>query len=260
MPRAERSRTPDGGERRAASGTPPVFRPARHTRLYEEVASQLREAILSGVYRPGERLPTERELMGMFDVSRAVARQATMNLEHEGLVEVQVGSGGGAFVAAPTVNAVHRALENHMRHSQVSVLDYLAAKRILEPVLATAVLAGASTDDLRRLQENVDLSRSALARGRGAAELLRLSLDFHEILVAATGNPVLEALFIALVRMGNRVPAFTSATAHHDWEHLFEEHAQVLTALRAGDAGRFTALMLRHLDSVDEIYTEQPTD
>ncbi|MFF0447512.1 FadR/GntR family transcriptional regulator [Streptomyces sp. NPDC004609] len=239
----------------AAGAGAPGFRPARHLRLYQDVARQLREAILSGRYRPGDRLPTEPELMSTFGVSRAVARQATMNLEHEGLVEVQVGSGGGAFVAEPGADSVHRALENHLRHSGVTVADYLAAKRALEPALAAAVLSGATDGDLRRLQRNIDDSRKAYEEGADPAELLRLSLEFHEIIATASGNPVLEALFIALVRMGQRVPAFNSASAPHDWEHLFEEHRRLVTALRDGDSARFTGLLLQHLDSVGEIYS-----
>ncbi|MCM2393725.1 FadR/GntR family transcriptional regulator [Streptomyces albipurpureus] len=241
--------------RAAAPADAPGFRPARQSRLYQDVAGQLREAILGGQYRPGDRLPTEPELMTTFGVSRAVARQATMNLEHEGLVEVQVGSGGGAFVAEPAADAVHQALENHLRHSGVTVTDYLAAKRALEPALASAVLTGAGPGDLHRLRRNVEASFTAHRDGAPDTELLRLSLAFHEIIATATGNPVLEALFTALVRMGGQVPAFNSASARHDWPQLFEEHRQQVAALADRDADRLTALLLAHLRSVDAIYT-----
>ena len=229
------------------------FRPARHVRLYEEVADQLREAILSGQYRPGNRLPTERDLMTSFGVSRAVVRQATMNLEHEGLVEVQVGSGGGAFVVESHVDTVIRALEHHFRHNSVSVRHYISAKRALEPALAAAVVSGGTEADWEHLAENIGRSAEALAQNADDRAQLRLSLEFHELLVAATRNPVLEALFIALVRMGERVPAFISPV-HTDWRHLLAEHRKILDALRARDQHRCTELLLSHLDTVDQIY------
>lgn len=77
-----------------AAGSGSSFRPARQVRLYQDVGDQLREEILSFPILPGDRLPPERELMASFGVSRAVIRQATVSLEHEGLVDVQVGAGG----------------------------------------------------------------------------------------------------------------------------------------------------------------------
>lgn len=248
----------DRGSQPVTGGSDGVisFRPARQVRLYEEVADQLREAILSGQYQPGDRLPTERELMSSFEVSRAVVRQATMNLEHEGLVEVQVGSGGGTFVVESHVDTVIRAFEYHFRHNSVSLDHYISAKRALEPALAAAVLSGGTEADWDRLAENIGRSAEALARDADDREQLRLSLEFHELLVAATRNPVLEALFIALVRMGERVPAFISPV-HTDWSRLLAEHRELLDALRACDEARFTALLLSHLKSVNHIYGEE---
>ncbi|GEL20633.1 FadR/GntR family transcriptional regulator [Pseudonocardia asaccharolytica] len=234
-----------------------TFKPARQTRLYQDVAAQLREAILSGRFAPGDRLPTERELMSEFGVSRAVVRQATMNLEHEGLVEVQVGAGGGTFVLEPGIDAVCRAFENLFRHRGVELPDYLAAKRVLEPALSAAILANSGPDLHQRLQDNLHRFRTGIQTGLDDHEMLRLSLEFHELLVQATGNPVLEALIISLVRMGERVPAFTMST-RADWPHILREHEQLLEALRRRSRTRFSRLMLAHLDTVEEIYDDTP--
>lgn len=231
-----------------------TFRPARHVRLYEDVAVQLREAILSGGYAPGDRLPTERELMAQFGVSRAVVRQATMNLEHEGLVEVQVGAGGGTFVLESGIDSVCRAFENLFRHRGVEMPHYLAAKRMLEPALSAAIVTSSGPEQHRVLVECVDRFRSALGARSPDAEMLRLSLEFHEVLIRTIGNPVVEALMVALVRMGERVPAFTSTT-RAEWPQILREHEELLDALRSGDVERFGALVLAHLDTVGEIYT-----
>lgn len=223
-------------------------------RLYEDVAAQLREAVLSGRFRPGDRLPTERDLMAEFGVSRAVVRQATMNLEHEGLVDVQVGSGGGTFVLDSGIDAVCRAFENLFRHKGVEMPHYLAAKRVLEPAITSAILANSGSEHYRALDESLQRFRAALDAGADNLAMLRLSLEFHELLIQATGNPVLEALLVALVRMGERVPAFTM-TSQADWPHIHDEHVQILDALRRQQHARFTELMLAHLDTVGAIYT-----
>lgn len=239
-----------------AGGHVTNFRQARHARLYEDVAAQLREEILSGGFAPGDRLPVERELMSEFGVSRAVVRQATMNLEHEGLVEVQVGAGGGTFVLESGVDTVLRACENLFRHRGVPVDDYLAAKRLLEPALSSAIIEGSGADHQRLLVENLGRCREAVHAGADDRELLQLNLEFHEILIRAVGNPVVEALLIALVRMGVRVPAFVSSV-RADWLHILAEHEDLLDALRRGRKARFTRLMLAHLDTVGGIYSDE---
>lgn len=235
-------------------GTVTTFKPARQKLLYEDVAAQLREAILSGRFGPGDRLPTERDLMAEFGVSRAVVRQATMNLEHEGLVEVQVGAGGGTFVLESGIDSICRAFENLFRHKRMEMPDYLAAKRVLEPALASAILANSGPLHYQALEESLQRFRDALDKGADNRAMLRLSLEFHELLVRATGNPVLEALLVALVRMGERVPAFTMNT-QADWPQVHDEHVQILSALRRRHGVRFNELMLAHLDTVGDIYT-----
>ena len=67
-------------------------------RLYQQVADRLRELVESGEYKVGDRLPPERELAEMLDVSRPTVREALIALEVEGRVRMRVGSGGVIFV------------------------------------------------------------------------------------------------------------------------------------------------------------------
>jgi len=232
-----------------------AFVPARQRRLYQDVAQQLREAILAGEYRPGDRLPTELALAGKFKVSRAVVRQATMNLEHQGLVEVQVGAGGGTFVMEPGIEAVLHAFENLFRHGGVAVEDYLSAKRLLEPAITGSITESITPRQLDRLHENVQQSRRELQAGADNTEMLRISLEFHNLLSESTANPVLEAVMLAVVAMADRVPAFRTPT-RTNWEQVLTEHGELVAALRVRDARRFSAIMRQHLDSVNEIYGE----
>lgn len=68
-------------------------RVTRQPRMYEEVARQIEEAILADLHRPGEQLPSERELIERFEVSRAVIRESLRVLAEKGLIEVKAGKG-----------------------------------------------------------------------------------------------------------------------------------------------------------------------
>jgi DNA-binding FadR family transcriptional regulator len=234
-----------------------TFVPARQRRLYQDVADQLREAVLAGRYRPGDRLPTEMELAGEFGVSRAVIRQATMNLEQQGLLEVQVGASGGTFVVEPGIEAVLHAFENLFRRGGVTVADYLSAKRVLEPVMTSAIAESITADQLDRLQENLQQSWDELRAGARDTRMLRISLDFHNLLAESTANPVLEVVMLAIVAMADRVPAFRAPT-RTDWRQVLSEHDELLAALRARDTHRFSTVMYQHMDSIGGIYGDAP--
>ncbi|HZU16950.1 MAG TPA: GntR family transcriptional regulator, partial [Candidatus Dormibacteraeota bacterium] len=86
---------PDAGDGDRRSGVSFEFTRVRPARVSNEVVAQIREAIFSGRYQPGDRLPTERELSRQFGVSRVTVRDALRALEAAGLIEVRVGGQGG---------------------------------------------------------------------------------------------------------------------------------------------------------------------
>jgi DNA-binding FadR family transcriptional regulator len=227
--------------------------PTRQSRLYRDIADQLREAILSGRFEIGERLPTEASLASQYGVSRAVIRQATLNLEHECLVTVLVGARGGTYVRRSDPQPIIRALENHLRHQSVSVDDYLQAKRIIEPSVCDDIVRFSDRSHRARLQQAIDDFSGALDRNAGDEILLGLSLDFHDVLNEATGNPVLQALLSSLIRLAESVPGFTVGR-NQDWPRIRADHQAILEALAKNDSRELRAILLDHLDSVGHIY------
>ena len=82
----------------------------RRSRSFDDVLEQLREAILSGRIRPGDRLPGERQLCESFGVGRPTLREALRSLEATGLIEVRPGKGGGSYAVTPSEATVGDAL------------------------------------------------------------------------------------------------------------------------------------------------------
>jgi GntR family transcriptional regulator, transcriptional repressor for pyruvate dehydrogenase complex len=203
------------------------FSPVTSDRLHEHVARQLRDAILDGSYQPGDRLPSERELTDLFQVSRSAVRQALLLLQQQGLLTVRQGNGGGAFVSSRRMDPLLHAFENLVALQGVTVDQFLAAKAVLEPAISAAAANNAEPDDLTALRQNLESCERALAENRPIAQLM---LDFHLILGAATHNPVLELVLTALVRMADRLPA-AAEDQTDDWEGLLASHRAIYTAL-----------------------------
>ncbi|SFO50175.1 transcriptional regulator, GntR family [Pseudonocardia ammonioxydans] len=219
-------------------------RPAE--RRHETVARLLREEILRGTYRPGERLPIERELSRHFDVSRSVIRQALLILDQQGLVRVRSGVGGGPFVAQDTMPAALAAFENTLAVDPSSVAEFAWAKCILEPAINAVAAETISDEQIAALETNVEASRAALERGESAVDHL---IDFHSILVNSTRNRFLAIIVELMSRSMDRLTG-TAGIRHLDGAHVLEEHEAIMDALRRRDADEVRALSRDHLTGI----------
>lgn len=167
----------------------PVFRPIRSQRAFEEIASQIRTQLAEGKLRVGNRLPSERALAEQFGVSRNTLREALRSLEHAGLVRLQKGATGGAFITEASGDAIATGLLD-MYHSGTISPEQLTEARIwLESVVVREACQRAKPEDIERLRENVRQAEEANARGDLDARA-EINLEFHRILARMTGNPV----------------------------------------------------------------------
>jgi DNA-binding FadR family transcriptional regulator len=223
--------------------------PVKHIeRPHENVARQLRQAILDGTYAPGDRLPIERELSERFEVSRSMVRQALLILEQQGLVRVRSGVGGGPFVAGPSLPAAITALENLLTLDQSSVDEFARAKLVLEPVISAYAAKSITTEDLDRLAANLDRTHQQVQRGEDITET---AVEFHSMLINSTRNRFLAVIVELLSRTLNRVPGPTSA----DPWRILAEHQRILEALRRHEPDEVGRLTRDHIASIwrDEI-------
>lgn len=227
------------------------FSPISSDRLHERVARQLRDAILDGSYQPGDRLPSERELTDLFQVSRSAVRQALLLLQQQGLLTVRQGNGGGAFVSGRRMDPLLHAFENLLAVQGVTIEQFLAAKAILEPTISAASASFADDDDLAALKQNLDACDQALADGKPIAQLV---LDFHLLVAAATHNPILELVLVALVRIADRLPTAPQDQTD-DWEGVLDSHRAIYKAIARRSAKTVQRLTSEHLNQVwgDEV-------
>src|SRR6266540_59264 len=107
------------------------FQAVATQRLYEQVAGQVTDLVARGEFKPGDRLPPERDLAKLLGVSRPTVREAMIALEMAGLVEVRVGS--GTFV---TDNAEPKTNGHLFDRVGNSPLELVGARRMIEPEVA----------------------------------------------------------------------------------------------------------------------------
>ena len=172
-----------------------LYKTVRTSRLYEQIVQQIEELILSGVLKPGDQLPAERDLAQRFGVSRTAVREAVKCLREKGLLEAF--SGKGTFVTNSTSQAIRQSLDLMTRIGQLEGLTHLVELRqILEPEIAG--LAATRMDDqlLTTMREAVATMDNNL---QDPDAYIEADLDFHLAMAEAAGNPLVLSLLDSIV-------------------------------------------------------------
>jgi DNA-binding FadR family transcriptional regulator len=227
----------------ALASLPPPEAP-RPGRASDAVVQHIKELVVTGQLRSGQRLPSEKELAKLFGLSRVTVRDALRVLEAEGFVRIKVGARGGAFISAPGPQHVTRSLTNLLRVNRASLRALAEARLILEPEVAALAAQRARPADLRAMRRAVEDARAA--RERHDPYFIPHSVGFHTALAEACGNPVLVcalASFRALFHevLARLLPDDAMAA------RAVEDHQAILQAVAARDAERARALMREHL-------------
>ncbi len=213
----------------------------------DDAILRIKEMITSGALSPGDRLPPEKELGERLGVSRSSLREAVKALEVIRVLDVR--RGDGTYVTSLEPRLLLEALSFVVDlHSDDSVLEIFAVRRILEP--AAAKLA-ATRIDAGRLTALERLLAAADADG-SIEDLVRHDLAFHQAVVEAGGNEYLSRLVESMQSGTVRARVWRGITQTGAAERTIAEHHGILDALRTGDADLAAALTLAHIAGIEQ--------
>jgi len=216
--------------------------------LVDRVAEVISEEITSGRLSPGDRLPTEVQLVKQLGVSRTVVREAVSRLRNAGLVEPR--QGAGVFVLEPRVHPLD--LSGEAQRTKASVFQVVEVRRAMEGEAAALAAARAKPADLRRMRAALEAIDADVRAGGDGVDA---DLAFHQSVVDSTGNPVLaETLrYIgSLMRNGIRVTRANEARRADFTAQVRREHQILLEAVEAGDPEAARAAARQHMEHAAE--------
>ncbi len=224
----------------------------RDAPLSQKIEEQLRDAIIRKVFSPGERLPSETELVDVFGVSRTAIREALRILAGKGLVEIR--GRGGVYVAdADLSQLVHPFTALLLVHFGDSSLFHLVqSRRILEPEIARMAAMKRTQEDIDYLQRNISQMRTHL---RETERIIEVDIDFHKRLASASGNPIvpilMEPIFLCL-------PKLISVNFKLEYARNFsiKEHSKILECVIDQDADGAHAAMSEHMATAEKHVSE----
>lgn len=233
------------------------FKPIKQTRASEEVLAQLKEAILRGQVKAGEKLPSERELTEQFQVSRGVVREAIRVLEMTGFVAMRQGPAGGAYVTDINFDNLSKGFLDLYLGNKLSIPELNQVRMFMEPEVARLAAKNISPEYAARLEK-------AMADERRPStdydERMRRMTQIHFLLAEMCGNYLFEAIVNSLIKLTHQIVDAVKPE-DHDTLHGAGEHDKVVKAVLDGDAEAAGKAMTEHLDKfcrelnrVDQIY------
>jgi GntR family transcriptional regulator, transcriptional repressor for pyruvate dehydrogenase complex len=230
-----------------------AFAPIKRRRLSDQVSAQIQVRIASGELRSGDKLPPERELAETFGVSRGAVREALRSLERSGLVSLQAGARGGAFIGEGDPSLIGDSFRNLYQLGSVSLDELTEARLWLASTVVRIACARATDADLDRLTANVDEAEELIKAGR-FEEKIDVQIEFHNLLASTTRNAVMAMLMGAVMEV---MRDFAHAAGGERHALTIKARRRLLDALRKRDADEAVKAMTEHLEDLRLRYRDR---
>lgn len=226
-------------------------------KLSNSVVRQIEQLILRGILRPGERLPSERDLAEKMDVSRPSLREAIADLADRGLLVSRAGS--GVFVAEVLGSAFSPALAQLFSTHDEAVFDYISFRRDMEGLAAErAAIYGSETD--LKLIDTIFRKMEVAHQKRDPSDEAQLDAEFHMAIIEASHNVImlhmLRSMF-ELLRQGvfyNRQMMFRNRMTR---DQLLDQHRAINAAIQARDPAAAREAVGAHMAYVEQAFHDQ---
>ncbi len=217
----------------------------KNGRLYMKVAEQLRTLVEKEVMKPGERLPSERELAEQLGVSRPTVREAMIALELSGVIEIRSGSGIYVSKTKPS-----RQFSND--DTGIGPFEVLEIRQILESEACALAAARITDEELSQLEQSLKEMEEEEKRP-DASE--KADQRFHEIIAQSCQNSAIESVIRWLWQLRNESVISTRFLERIRKEGIhpsISDHRAIFEALKARDPMRARESMRKHLESATE--------
>ena len=225
------------------------FKPIKPRKIYEQIVEQIKLMLTEGNLKPGDKLPSERDMAEHLKVSRASVREALSALHLMGLVEIK--SGEGTFIKPVDVNSIIEPLALILLMERDTIIEILEIRKGLEVEAAGLAAVRREDEDLQKIKEALDEMRSdidTLEVGEKA------DWKFHYAVARASQNTL-------LTRLMNTISDTIENTMYSSRKKLFripnmpqtllKAHEGIYDAIAEGNSIEARKRMYEHLLMVE---------
>jgi GntR family transcriptional repressor for pyruvate dehydrogenase complex len=226
------------------------FEVVRKNKVYEEVAQQIERLILKKL-RPGDKLPSERELAEMLKVSRSSIRDAIRGLELRGLVEPR--QGAGTIVREVSSESSTNPFASALNRRRELVSELLDFRKMLEPPLAARAAMHATAGEIAEMEDILQRQEEKQIQGDAA---VAEDAEFHYSIALASGNSVVLKVLDILMDL-LRDTRERSLQLDGRPQKSLAGHRRILAAIKRHDGEAAKSAMRRHIEDVEEIILDK---
>ena len=234
-----------GQERMQTGDQELIFQQVKTRRVFEEICEQIRKRLASGALQPGDKLPAERDLALEFKVSRPAVREALRTLEISGVVSLQKGVKGGAFIRDGNPAMLTQSLQDLVFLGRVSASSLAEARRLINGVVIRLACERADEEDFAALEANMAAIESSEDLQHRANEGVR----FFGLIARATRN---EVLIMLVDSLSDIIRDMIDRTGRKARPELVPVRRSILKAMRERNADAAMQGMDEYLTIVHE--------
>lgn len=221
--------------------------------ISDEIVDAVKEKIIKGELKPGEKLPPQGELARQLGVSRTSLREAINKLSTMGLVESRQGL--GTYITSMNPASFMRTFYHDLLMNRAAVAELLEARIFIERATVFLAAMKANMDDLMPLQESVKKQRAVICEA-DYESFSQLDLQFHMTLAKISQNSVLEKTLKAVRELLQKFISEANSTLPGACERAVKYHSRIVEAVLAHRAAQAERLLVEHLLDVSRAIEE----
>ncbi len=230
------------------------FRPVQKGKLSAFIVKTVRDKVLCGELKPGDKLPSEQELSELFSVSRQTIRESLRVLEMQGIITIRNGIGGGAFVAKVSVDVAWQSMTNYLHQQSMTLSHLFETRKLLEPYFIRNAVSRMTDEDHEALADVLKMQKESLKR-QDIASLRKAEMQFHRLLAVPSRNPLLTLIFDFVESL--LTDAKTKLNASQDFsEKVLAQHEMIYAAVCERNAENARKYILQDIEIVESCLLE----
>jgi len=225
-----------------------MFQKSNQHRVFQDLVNQIEGAILDGRLKVGDKLPPQRELVEMFQTSRASLREALRVLEQKGLIDIKLGVSGGAVIKAVDTEPVTESLALLIQHQKVSLEELAEFREGVEGNVAALAAGRATPAEIVKLKDLLENARECVRTGVAAwEEFCEVDNAIHVAIAAASGNSVYG--FVLRMVHGNIQKYYEAHPLKDEWilKENYDDLCEIVQALEKKQATAVKSLVQGHV-------------
>jgi DNA-binding FadR family transcriptional regulator len=225
-----------------------MFQAYKGRRAFEDIAGQIKQAILSEQLNDGDRLPSERLLAEQFQVGRVTIREAMRMLETMGLVEIRKGSTGGAFVRIGDPDTMASMIMDRLQLDGTTHEQMIEARVGIECAVIKSAIENATDEDLAVIEQDVEESKQIIGSPL-SEEVVAKMISFH-IFVAEASHNVPYIMFVRSMMEWASRKLTEWAPSEEEQRYSYTSHKEIFEAMARRDAVLAERLMREHIEDM----------